>query len=226
MGMCIWRGFITNASHMLLLAFKSLSQENLLSGASSIRGSDRGSPSHWCHVAVGGKPQKDFCRLLTSGLQGVYCQRVEALESSNSKVAKRMWLPSQETLRSLHGPKTQRGSKNAKNESSFVTTSKKPAEFCCVAKSAPCDELSGVPQSRTVPSPTFILPSPPPGIGTGLGVPDINHAWQQARKYAQPWREKENNHHDLLKSCLQIPICESFAVWKFCLKMDPPPSSI
>ena len=34
-----------------------------------------------------------------------------------------MWLHSQETLRSLHGPKMKRGSKNTKNKRPFLTTS-------------------------------------------------------------------------------------------------------
>lgn len=79
------------------------------------------------------------------------------------------------------------------NERSFVTTYKKPAEFCCVGKSVPCAELSGVPQSRTVPSPHLF-----PALTTSrnrnwLGVPDINHACYQARKYAQWWRKREKN---------------------------------
>lgn len=141
-----------------------------------------------------------------------------------------MWLHGQETLRSLHGPKTQGGSQNAKNERSFVKTSKKPAEFCCVGKSVSCVELSGVPEARTAPSPT-LLPSPPPRIGTGLGVPDINHAWQQARKYVQWWREKEKKKKKTTMTCsnragkflfVKVSLSENFASqWIF----PPPPLS-
>lgn len=181
-GPCIWRSLVklSSPSQMLLLAFKTLTQENLQSVASSISGSDQGSTrSHWCHVDVDRKPYKDISLLLTSGPHAVYCQRVGDLESSNSKVEKDMWLHSQETLRSLHGPKIQRGSRNVKNERSFLMTSKKPAEFCCAVKSGPCAHMSGVPHSRTAPSPTIIQPSLPPRRGTGLGVPEINHAWQE-----------------------------------------------
>lgn len=128
-----------------------------------------------------------------------------------------MWLHSQEALRSLHGPKIQRGSRNAKNERYFIMTSKKPAEFCCAVKSGPCAELSGVPHSRMVPSPTSILPAPPPGTGTGVWVPVLNHAWQEIWNTKVGKRKRqENNHHDLVQSCLQMPPCRRF----YCLKMD------
>lgn len=72
----------------------------------------------------------------------------------------------------------------------FVMTSEETSrvllrcEVCalCWAVQGPC--------SRALTSPPFILPSGPPEMGTGLRVPQINQAWQQARKYTN-WGEKE-----------------------------------